>query len=110
FHAEDGIRDFHVTGVQTCALPILPPHVPHNGSPATPDGFRKRVLYLDGTHLGDDLIGPAVDGPDLRDPLLRRRVGQVHTALARPGDELEAESRLTFVGERLREHLRSRGP
>src|SRR5207302_5380372 len=22
--AEDGIRDFHVTGVQTCALPILP--------------------------------------------------------------------------------------
>src|SRR5690606_39390977 len=22
FHAEDGIRDFHVTGVQTCALPI----------------------------------------------------------------------------------------
>src|SRR5437660_1126868 len=27
FHAEDGIRDGHVTGVQTCALPIsrLPP-------------------------------------------------------------------------------------
>src|SRR5690606_40609988 len=24
FEAEDGIRDFHVTGVQTCALPILP--------------------------------------------------------------------------------------
>src|SRR5690606_40668053 len=22
FRAEDGIRDFHVTGVQTCALPI----------------------------------------------------------------------------------------
>src|SRR5690606_39633835 len=29
FQAEDGIRDFHVTGVQTCALPIsirLPVH------------------------------------------------------------------------------------
>src|SRR5690606_41092336 len=25
--AEDGIRDFHVTGVQTCALPILEPRV-----------------------------------------------------------------------------------
>src|SRR5690606_40119792 len=24
FQAEVGIRDFHVTGVQTCALPILP--------------------------------------------------------------------------------------
>lgn len=35
-------------------------------------------------------------------------MAQVHSALARPGDELEAESRLTLVGERLREHLRSR--
>src|SRR5690606_40369968 len=26
FQAEDGIRDFHVTGVQTCALPISRPH------------------------------------------------------------------------------------
>ena len=25
FQAEDGIRDHCVTGVQTCALPILPP-------------------------------------------------------------------------------------
>src|SRR5690606_40694534 len=24
FQADDGIRDFHVTGVQTCALPIWP--------------------------------------------------------------------------------------
>src|SRR6266511_4670295 len=28
FQAEDGIRDFHVTGVQTCALPILIPTTP----------------------------------------------------------------------------------
>src|SRR5690606_41140832 len=28
--AEDGIRDFHVTGVQTCALPIYPMN--HGGS------------------------------------------------------------------------------
>src|SRR5690606_41045379 len=27
FQAEDGIRDFHVTGVQTCALPISALHV-----------------------------------------------------------------------------------
>src|SRR5690606_40141401 len=26
FQAEDGIRDFHVTGVQTCALPISNGH------------------------------------------------------------------------------------
>src|SRR5690606_39616704 len=28
FQAEDGIRDFHVTGVQTCALPIWRPPGP----------------------------------------------------------------------------------
>src|SRR5439155_6451526 len=27
FQAEDGIRDGHVTGVQTCALPIWPPRM-----------------------------------------------------------------------------------
>src|SRR5690606_40161277 len=27
FQAEDGIRDFHVTGVQTCALPIYQPDI-----------------------------------------------------------------------------------
>src|SRR5690606_40204502 len=30
FQAEDGIRDFHVTGVQTCALPILRAIVSNN--------------------------------------------------------------------------------
>src|SRR5690606_39698647 len=30
FQAEDGIRDFHVTGVQTCALPIFEPQDMHN--------------------------------------------------------------------------------
>ncbi|MFF8596786.1 AraC family transcriptional regulator [Streptomyces sp. NPDC015220] len=100
--------DRHRHGTPRDTVTLLPPHVAHNGSPATEHGFRKRVLYLDATRLGEDLIGAAVDGPGLRDPVLRRRVGQLHTALALPGDELEAESRLTFVGERLRAHLRPR--
>src|SRR5690606_39435248 len=33
--AEDGIRDFHVTGVQTCALPIFPRHSVVTGARAT---------------------------------------------------------------------------
>src|SRR5690606_41061053 len=38
FQAEDGIRDFHVTGVQTCALPILrfPPREPDQWGPRLP--------------------------------------------------------------------------
>ncbi|MEV7976035.1 AraC family transcriptional regulator [Streptomyces sp. NPDC086519] len=100
--------DRHEHGTPADTVTLLPPHVPHNGSPATADGFRKRVVYLDGTLLGDDLIGAAVDGPDLRDPLLRQRVGLLHSALARPGDEWEAESRLALIGERLRGLLRPR--
>ncbi|MFJ3417190.1 MULTISPECIES: AraC family transcriptional regulator [unclassified Streptomyces] len=98
--------DRHEHGTPHDTVSLLPPHVPHNGSPATPHGFRKRVLYLDGTHLPDDLIGSAVDSPDLRDPELRLRVGQLHTALDHPGDELEAESRLSLIAERLHAHLR----
>src|SRR5690606_11756796 len=32
FQAEDGIRDFHVTGVQTCALPIWTGTAPSSGT------------------------------------------------------------------------------
>ncbi|MET7744797.1 AraC family transcriptional regulator [Streptomyces sp. NPDC005385] len=98
--------DRHEHGTPHDTVSLLPPHIPHNGAPATADGFRKRVLYLDSSRLGDDLIGPAVDGPDLVDPVLRQRVGQLHTALAHPGGELEADSRLTLISERLHVRLR----
>ncbi|MEU7645479.1 AraC family transcriptional regulator [Streptomyces huasconensis] len=102
-------RNPHGTPLGTVSL--LPPQVPHNGSAATPDGFRKRVLYLEATEdgpLDTSFIGPAADAPDLVDPLLRHRIGQLHTALAHPGDELEAAARLALVAERLRERLRPR--
>ncbi|AXQ54918.1 MULTISPECIES: AraC family transcriptional regulator [Streptomyces] len=100
--------DRHPHGTPADTVTLLPPHVPHNGSPATAHGFRKRVLYLDLTQLGPELVGPAVDRPELADALLRRRVGRLHTALAAPGDELEAESRLALIRERLHAHLRPR--
>ncbi|MGH4030262.1 AraC family transcriptional regulator [Actinomycetota bacterium Odt1-20B] len=100
--------DRHERGTPGDTVSLLPPQVPHNGSPATAHGFRKRVLYLDLSQLDASLIGPAVDDPDLVDPLLRRRVGQLHTALADRGDELEAQSRLALIRERLHTHLRPR--
>ncbi|MFF3459305.1 AraC family transcriptional regulator [Streptomyces sp. NPDC002730] len=100
--------DRYERGTPSDTVSLLPPQVPHNGSPATPQGFRKRVLYLDMTQLDESFIGPAVDGPDLTEPVLRRRVGQLHTALANRGDEFEAESRLALISERLRRHLRPR--
>src|SRR5690606_1851394 len=44
FQAEDGIRDFHVTGVQTCALPIC--------SPADVVGKGGRHAFINSTMLG----------------------------------------------------------
>jgi AraC-like DNA-binding protein len=95
----------HEHGALHRAVTLLPPRVPHNGRAATSSGFRKRVVYLDLAYLPASLIGLAVDRPVLFDPLLRRRIHQVHRALDEPGGELEAESRLAFVAERLRQHL-----
>src|SRR5690606_39761988 len=49
--AEDGIRGFHVTGVQTCALPISAPRAPLPPTPATDPvadekGERRDLLAL----------------------------------------------------------------
>src|SRR5436309_6892626 len=42
FQAEDGIRDFHVTGVQTCALPIF-----GFNEPFSPRHGRTQLVTLD---------------------------------------------------------------
>src|SRR5690606_40643039 len=39
---EDGIRDFHVTGVQTCALPIF--DQPSNGEAVLTPGYSVGIL------------------------------------------------------------------
>ncbi|WP_052849562.1 helix-turn-helix transcriptional regulator [Streptomyces avicenniae] len=96
----------HEHGALGRGVTLLPPHVPHNGQAATPRGFRKRVLYLEPTELGEELIGPSVDRPVLRDPAARRLTDRLHAVLSAPGhDRLEAESLLALVGERLRGHL-----
>lgn len=106
--------DRHGHGAVGGEVTLLPPHVSHDGRAATRHGFRKRVLYLDERVLDPGLIGAAVGTPSLHDPLLRQRIDQLHRALvgagpARAGldavEAFEAESRLAFVGERLRRHL-----
>jgi AraC-like DNA-binding protein len=95
----------HEHGAPHQAVTLLPPQVPHNGRAATSSGFHKRVVYLDQSQLPAGLIGRAVDRPVFFDPVLRGRIHQLHLVLAQPGAELEAESRLAFVAERLRRHL-----
>jgi AraC-like DNA-binding protein len=87
------------------SVTLLPPHVPHNGRAVTPSGFDKRVVYLDQRWLRLDLVGAAVARPTFDDDELRRSVAQLHGTLSSPGDELEAESRLAMICERMVAHL-----
>src|SRR5690606_39692794 len=82
FQAEDGIRDFHVTGVQTCALPILALDRRITGAglvdaPADHlDGLLDdpRAALLDGLRRQLDAPGAAVVEPEARSE--ERRVGK----------------------------------
>ncbi|HEU5226125.1 MAG TPA: AraC family transcriptional regulator [Actinomycetota bacterium] len=87
---------------------ILPPSVVHDGRPATGAGFRKRVLYLGSDVLEEDLIGRAVDEPDIEDRTLVRELGSLHGMLADPDANLAAEAALADVRSRIRAHLGAR--
>jgi AraC-like DNA-binding protein len=102
--------DRHEHGALHRGVTLLPPHVAHTGRAATPEGFRKRVLYLDTDVLDIALTGRAVGTPALDDALLRERVHQLHRVLEAPGTALEAESRLALIGDRIRQHLRAPTP
>src|SRR5690348_2584405 len=56
FQAEDGIRDGRVTGVQTCALPILPEVLRRIADLETEYGLRVGNVF----HAGDGNLHPLV--------------------------------------------------
>src|SRR5438046_6559742 len=107
FQAEDGIRDWSVTGVQTCALPIyrdrtlrmnfmIPNfettmyangYVWHHQTDAL--GFRNATLHIpaDVVVLGDSLVyGQGVDFEDTLGNRLEERSGLRVVNLGRQGD------------------------
>jgi AraC-like DNA-binding protein len=92
-------------GAAGARVTILPPHVVHDGRPATSEGFRKRVLYVGTDVLDERLIGRAVDDPDLEDPGLVRGLNALHRALLDPDASFAAESLFAVAGDRLRKHL-----
>src|SRR5205807_3664180 len=79
FQAEDGIRDYKVTGVQTCALPICA-HLALKGRPTvgdkglkTPSSADNRLI--DTTQTAREESEIFIRKPEVRDP--RRVVGDV---------------------------------
>jgi AraC-like DNA-binding protein len=93
--------DGRARGAEPTMVSILPPHVVHDGRPASSCGYRKRVLYLESSVLDERLIGLAVDRPAVPDGRLRGRVAALHDALACADDALEAEIRLADIVERI---------
>ena len=59
FQAEDGIRDYKVTGVQTCALPIQPYWYKINGQRVSKDAYIKYE-----NKPGGDEAGKQTNDPD----------------------------------------------
>ncbi|WP_344847630.1 AraC family transcriptional regulator [Kribbella ginsengisoli] len=99
--------DHREHGLAQAQVSLLPPNVPHDGRSVHPEGFRKRVLHLDPDRLGGaGLVGAAVDTPEYVDPVLRQRIHQLHGVLVDGREDLEAQSRLTLIEERLQQHLR----
>src|SRR5207302_7098423 len=77
FQAEDGIRDFHVTGVQTCALPISMRRQARSdvGNPygvllpqVYGDAFQRSAVFLEACH--------GTQGPLYQTRSEERRVGK----------------------------------
>src|SRR5690349_22591405 len=58
FQAEDGIRDLYVTGVQTCALPILTTQPPFEHEPVMVD----RIVDLFGPVPAGTVVDATVGG------------------------------------------------
>src|SRR5690625_7319641 len=87
FQAEDGIRDGHVTGVQTCALPI--------SRLVVEPGHKERLEALTGSMLWvRDLVNtPAMDMGPAELAAEAQRLAKQHNARFRvfEGDELARE-------------------
>jgi AraC-like DNA-binding protein len=92
-------------GVTGSKVTLLPPYVVHDGRPGESAGYRKRVLYVGTEVLGEHLIGPAVDAPDVLDHALVRGFRSLHRKLGDADGAFEAESIFALVAARLEHRL-----
>src|SRR5688500_14040740 len=81
FQAEDGIRDYKVTGVQTCALPILLRRAANRERDARQQHHRRRRAYgqsrfqglLDGLFLNFSYSSVCRESIGISSPLMNTR-------------------------------------
>ena len=94
FVVDDGAVRYDLEGRNHVAAPtmlsVLPPHLVHDGRPATGDGYTMRVLYLESAVVGEELVGAAVDRPIVSVGGLAGRLDRLHAALSCRDDALAA--------------------
>src|SRR5690606_40767914 len=105
FQAEDGIRDFHVTGVQTCALPIYVKRVErpkaerrnpsHIG--ATMPGTVVAVLVSPGEPVAKGQALVVTEAMKVEQTIQAPRAGTVTEVLVKAGDSIQAGDLLLIV-------------
>src|SRR5688500_19932383 len=90
FQAEDGIRDYKVTGVQTCALPILPVGLRRQrlGGVLPVSGPGRAAIHAQARAIAD-VHNRAPDGPGRRSE--ERRVGKESSSRWSPYHEKKHE-------------------
>ena len=114
FIVDDGAVRYDLHHSHRVAAPsmvsVLPPHVAHDGRPATGAGYRKRVLYVETSVLGEHLVGTAVDRPVIEGRRLPERIAALHDALGCVDDALEAEIRFAALADDLRSGLGEPAP
>src|SRR5690606_39971469 len=93
FQEEDGIRDFHVTGVQTCALPIS------TASRAAPCTSSAGVAVLeDVPGAAREAVGQVVDVALAADPAVDD-VTRAAAVLGRDRAHLRGDRKIVVEGE-----------
>src|SRR5438876_11415992 len=112
FQAEDGIRDGRVTGVQTCALPILAPGFGSDARPRPPAGRSRSAVRSASTGQGDEraLLARAAAGVPASAQSATDALDELvfcgHYGRRSPGRDQavrrEPEARLMLIGRRYR--------
>jgi AraC-like DNA-binding protein len=108
---DHGAATFQLDGVRHTApegtVFLVPPHAVHTGEPATPEGYRYRVLYLDlmaRPHPGAELLAsrPTWEVPVvLRHAKLAASLSRLHRSIGLTGRALEQGETLTWVTREL---------
>src|SRR5256885_12396319 len=96
FQAEDGIRDYKVTGVQTCALPILASYFPLAGDGSGraargSDTLTAHLLNLSALAQGVDkrFVLPAAERERMENGLIAFVEGRIQRSFWSPRKDLD---------------------